>query len=137
MGRKRDPSLLEERRSKAISLLQSGVSQSKIAMILNVSRQSVSRWVQAFRQAGMHGLEKKPKPGRTPKLTDEQKQELIRLLGKIAGHSKSLPMSSAAIADLIRDRYGIEFHKHHIPKLLRSLTSTESLPDGSEDLTQK
>jgi transposase len=61
MGRTKDPEHLEERRKKAVSLLENGMTQSKIAMIVNVSRQSVSRWVQAFRRGGVDGLKRRPK----------------------------------------------------------------------------
>ena len=134
MGRTKEPKLLEERRRKAISLLESGISQAKIAMLVNVSRQSVSRWVQAFRRGGVDGLNKKPKSGRPPKLTDEQKKELIGFLWTMIGHSKGRPMSSTAIAELISIQYGIEFHKHHIPRLLGSLKNRGSWSDGSEGL---
>jgi transposase len=131
----KEPELLEERRKKAISLLETGMSQSKIAMLVNVSRQSVSRWVKAFRAEGIDGLNRKPKSGRPPKMTDAQKRELIWYLGTITSHSKGRPMSSTAIADLIRDQFGIEFHKHHIPKLLRSLKNKESCSEDSKDPT--
>ncbi|PIV25030.1 MAG: hypothetical protein COZ69_13700 [Deltaproteobacteria bacterium CG_4_8_14_3_um_filter_45_9] len=137
MPRTQDPGLLEERRRKAISFLQSGMSQSKVAMIVNVSRQSVSRWVKAFRREGVDGLKRRPKSGRPPKLTEEQKKELISFLETMAGHSKGRPVNSTAIAKLIRDQFGIEFHKHHIPRLLRSLKESLHRLEDPEELTQK
>jgi len=134
MGRIKEPELLKERRRKAISLLETGMSQSKIAMLVNVLRQSVSRWVKAFRAEGIDGLNRKPKSGRPPKLTDEQKKKLIGFLGTMIDHSKGRPMSSTVIAELIRNQFGIKFHKHHIPRLLRSLKNKKS---SLEDLTQK
>jgi transposase len=61
MGRTKDPEHLEERRKKAMSLLENGMTQSKIAMIVNVSRQSVSRWEALFRRGGVDGLKRRPK----------------------------------------------------------------------------
>ena len=133
MGRTKDPKLLELRRRKAISLFENGMTQSKIAMTVNVSRQSVSRWVRAFRREGVDGLRSRPKSGRPPKLTEDQKKELIGFLGTMVGHSKGRPVSSAAIAELIHDQFGIEFHKHHIPRLLRALKkSLHRLEDSGE-----
>ena len=113
------------------------MSQSKVAMIVNVSRQSVSRWVKAFRREGVDGLKRRPKSGRPPKLTEEQKKELISFLETMAGHSKGRPVNSTAIAKLIRDQFGIEFHKHHIPRLLRSLKESLHRLEDPEELTQK
>jgi len=111
---------------EGMALLQSGMSQSQVARALNVSRQSVSRWAQVFGSEGMEGLQKKAKPGRSPKLTNEQKKELIGFLGKMTGHSKGgYPPSGTEIASLILDQFGIEFHKNHIPRLLRSLKDSE------------
>ena len=104
-------------------------------MLVNVSRQSVSRWVKAFRTEGIDGLNKKPKSGRPPKMTDEQKKELIGFLGTMIGQSKGRLVSSTAIAELIRNQYGIKFHKHHIPGLLRSLKKKESCLQDSGELT--
>ena len=131
MGRNKKPDLLEERRKKAVSLLETGTSQSNIAMILNVSRQSVSRWVKTFRADGINGLNQTPKSGRPPKMTDEQRRELVAFLAKITGPSKPRPLNSTAIAKWIRDKFGIEFHNHHIPKLLRSLEDRE--PRSADD----
>jgi transposase len=137
MRRTKNPELLEGRRRKAISFLQSGMSQSKAAMIVNVSRQSVSRWVKAFRRGGVDGLKRRPKSGRPPTLTEEQKKELISFLGTMAGHSKGRPMTSTGIAKLIRDQFGIEFHNHHIPRLLRSLKKSLYRLEDQEESTQK
>ena len=132
----KDPQHFEERRRKAISLFQSGMSQSKVAMILNVSRQSVSRWVKAFRQEGVDGLKRRPKSGRPSELTGAQKKELIGFIGTITEHSKGHPISSAAIAKLIHDQFGVEFHKHHIPRLLRSVKNSVNRLNESQS-TQK
>lgn len=119
----RDSDILEKRREKGISLLQSGMSQSEVAMALNVSRQSVSRWVKAFKTFGDEGLKRKPKPGRLAKLGESQKQELIRLLRERAIQTEKSLWSSKDIAELIHNRFVIEFHKNHIPKLVRALAN--------------
>jgi transposase len=67
---------------EGMPLLQSGMSQSQVARALNVSRQSVSRWAQAFGSEGMEGLQKKAKQGLPPKLTNEQKKRTDRVSWK-------------------------------------------------------
>ncbi|EPB6520280.1 helix-turn-helix domain-containing protein [Vibrio parahaemolyticus] len=43
---------------------------------LKVSRTSINKWVQTFFEEGPEGLQEKPRTGRPPFLTSEQREQL-------------------------------------------------------------
>ena len=62
----------------ALAHFQEGMSRARIATLLKVSRTSVNKWVAAFLQDGLAGLDARPPPGRPPSLTPEQRTKLSR-----------------------------------------------------------
>src|SRR5258708_39916554 len=81
----RDAQEFENRRLRAVAMLQQKIPQAEIARKLEVTRQSVSRWAKSLVKLGEKGLQKKPRPGRPPKLTSSQRQTLLNLLAKGPG----------------------------------------------------
>src|SRR5919199_1185126 len=78
-------SQLEERRLEAGRLLQAGhLSQATIARQMGVSRTAVNRWAQQLRQGqgDLSRLHRHRVPGRPPRLTPEQWQRLLQVLGR-------------------------------------------------------
>ncbi len=71
---------LEERRRIAARMLQAGKGVREVAHLVGASPGSVSRWKKALEQGGMEALKAKPHPGRPPKLSEQQKQELVAIL---------------------------------------------------------
>jgi transposase len=67
---------LERRRRRAVELVDQGESPTTVARILGVHETSVHRWRRLARQP--HGLEAKPVPGPTPRLSDYRVATLIR-----------------------------------------------------------
>ena len=68
-------------------------------------------------------LKAKPAPGRPPKLTQNEKQELEGLLlqgAEAAGFDTDL-WTCPRVARLIRKHFGVRYHVDHIGRLLRSL----------------
>lgn len=51
-------------------------TREQIAAIVGRSRQFVDQWVGRYRQTGLAGLSARKQPGRAPKLTDAQAQQL-------------------------------------------------------------
>ncbi|EPZ7318179.1 helix-turn-helix domain-containing protein [Vibrio mimicus] len=60
----------------AISHFIDGKSRTEIARFLKVSRVSVNKWVKAYLDSGLEGLQEKPHSGRPPWLTEEQRQHI-------------------------------------------------------------
>lgn len=117
------PDSLERRRRRAIDLLQKGFSPVQVARKLGVDRRSVRRWRASYEQLGPEGLAARPAPGRPPKLTIGQRQQLERWLLKGAsafGYRTDL-WTCPRVADLVKKRFNIRYHVDHIGRLLRTM----------------
>ena len=116
-------SQLEQRRRRAIELLNSGQQPVDVARILGVDRRSVRRWNAAYRKAGASGLDARPAPGRPRKLSVRQRKQLETALlkgAKAAGFPSDL-WTCPRVAQLIEQRFQVRYHVHHIGRLLHSL----------------
>jgi transposase len=111
---------LERRRRRAVELMQRGESPTVIARILGVCRTSLYRWLARARKSP-EGLAAKPHPGPRPRLAAEQVRELERLLlrgAKAHGWPNDL-WSARRVAEVVRRRFGVEYHAEHVRKILR------------------
>ena len=70
----------EWRRLRALHLKQQGWYQRDIAEALDVSEESVSRWLARARHGGLAALLAHPAPGRPAKLSDAQKRLIPEFL---------------------------------------------------------
>ncbi len=70
----------EQRRLRAMTLLDQGRSQSQVARMLGVTHAAVSQWVKLYRRGGDEALRARPRPGAPHKLTDRQSARLEKLL---------------------------------------------------------
>jgi transposase len=70
----------EQRRLRAMTLLDQGRSQSQVARMLDVTHAAVSQWVKSHRRGGDEALRAKPRPGAPPKLTARQLARLEKHL---------------------------------------------------------
>lgn len=117
------PEQLENRRKRAIGLLERGYRPVDVARQLGVDRRSVRRWTAAYRCDGVEGIQARPAPGRPPKLDSRAKARLEKALlrgAEAAGFPTDL-WTCPRVADLIARRFGVRYHVDHIGRLLRSL----------------
>lgn len=116
------PAELEQRRLRAIELLQCDVPVHVVADRLGVDWRSVRRWKRAHRRQGRAALRARPASGRPPKLTLQQRQRLTRLVvagPEAAGYRTSL-WTCRRIVDLIREQFDVVYHPDHVGRLLRA-----------------
>lgn len=124
------PEELQRRRERAMALLKEGMAPVDVANRVGVDRRSVRRWKAAFRDEGAAGIEAKPTPGRPCTLTERQKRRLERLLLKGAracGFDTDL-WTCARVAELIRDRFQVDYHVDHVGRLLHALGFSPQKP---------
>lgn len=110
---------LERRRRRAVELIEQGESPTVVARILGVRTPSIHRWRRMAQQP--HGLDARPIPGPTPRLSDYQLRKLERLLrqgAKKHGWPNEL-WTADRVARLIRQRFGVSFHPEHVRKILK------------------
>jgi transposase len=111
-------------------MYKKGFTQEEVGEALSVSQASVSRWASAERRDGASGLDSKPRPGPSPKLTEAHKGELKRLLLQSPteyGFEREL-WTSPMVKVLIRAYFGVRYHEGHVRKLLREIGLSPQKP---------
>jgi transposase len=114
---------LEERRRQAVALKAQGYGPSVIARRLKTTPKSVCAWLRRYREGGDAALSARPVPGRPPKLTARQKRALTASLLKGAsafGFATDL-WTCPRIAEVIRQRWGVQYHVDAVPRLMAGL----------------
>jgi transposase len=132
MRERRDPVVFEDRRFQALGLFRKGLSQADIARQLRVSRAAVCQWLKKAKRKGKVALRRKPRPGRPPKLTDDQRDKLVQLLARGAEHAGYATQlwTAERIQRLVVEQFGSRYHVNHIPKLLRQCGWSYQRPTG-------
>lgn len=120
---RRDRQALEDRRKEAARLFRQGFSQADVARELEVSRQSVSRWHQAWREGGVAALKKAKRAGRPPLLTPAELKRVERQLlkGAVANGFASELWTLERVATVIAKETGVEYHPGHVWRLLKQM----------------
>jgi transposase len=111
------------RRGKAVRDYLSGKKVLAIAADFEVARAAVNQWLRWYDTAGTEALWPRKAPGPAPRLSPVQHQELARLIEagpQAAGYTGGV-WTGPRIGDLIRRRFGVRYHNHHIPRLLHQL----------------
>ena len=115
---------LEQRRQTAVMrVVKEKKETAAVAKEIKVGQRSVQKWVKRYRQKGLKGIVATRIPGRPWKMTEKQKEKFrkILLLGaKASGFSSDL-WTCPRVNRVMREKFGIQYHVHHIAKLLRSL----------------
>lgn len=122
--------LLEDRRRRALSLLDEGLSLNEVGRRIGCSASSVMRWRDARRRGGQRGLKVRFSPGRPPKLLRTEGRALIGVLLKGAmasGYANQL-WTTARVAEVIRKKFRVRYHRDHVGRLLHSLGWSHQKP---------
>lgn len=101
-----------------------------IAEALDVSPSSVSEWLAIARKRGPAALRSRPHPGAPPKLTSDQRQLIVDFLwhGAEAYGFRGDVWTSARIAQVLEQEFGVSYHAHHVAKILKQLDWTPQVP---------
>ena len=131
-GVRRDFEALEQRRLQAVRLLKKGLSQSEVARQLGVGHASVNRWAQVLAQQGLGGLKQAGRAGRKPLLTAEDLKRLEQGLLKgpeALGYETPL-WTLGRVGKLIKQEFGVQYHRGHVWRILRQLHWSCQRPIG-------
>jgi transposase len=117
------PEELERRRLRALTLLQQGMMPGEVAKLVGVDRRSVRRWKATIREDGERGLRARPASGRPAKLSvkDKRKLEGLLLKGPLAAGFGTDLWTCPRVAELIEQRFAVQYHVDHIGRLLHDL----------------
>jgi transposase len=115
---------------QAWQLKQIGRSQAEIAVALDVSEASVSRWMARAHRDGPIALLAHAIPGRPPELEPEQ----IRLIPDFLAHGAKAygfvgeVWTCAGVGQVIEEEFGVAYRKSHASRLLKKLHWTPQMP---------
>jgi transposase len=121
---------LEQRRFRALALLQQGFSPVEVAQRIGVDRRSVRRWNSAARREGREALRAQPASGRPPRLSASQRRVLERALlrgAEAAGFPTPL-WTCPRVTTWIEQRFAVRYHPDHVCRLLHALGFTPQKP---------
>jgi transposase len=126
----------EIRRKRALELKGQGWKQSKIAEAFGVSQAAISQWVH-FPKIDSQAWRAQPQGHRPPKLTEEQLGLIPDLLshGAEAYGFRGELWTCARVVEVIRQEFGVGYHKAHVSRLLKALQWTPQMP--LEQATQR
>jgi len=113
---------LEVRRRIAGKLLLEGRKVAEVVRLVGASWSSVKRWKVAVENGGLDALAAKPHPGKPCRLSDRQKQKLVKILEKgpiAAGYLTDL-WTCPRVAEVIAETFDVHYHPDHVWRLLRS-----------------
>lgn len=120
----------EGRRQRAWELHQQGWKQKDIAAALGVTQGAVSQWVKRGRDGGVAALRRRTAPGSSPRLTAEQRTQLVDALAKGAPAFGFIGevWTTKRIAAIIKELFGVSYHPAHVSRLVRALGQSVQLP---------
>ena len=120
----------EGRRLRAWELKQEGWPQQRIADALGVSKGAVSQWMKRGREGGVQALKRQPAPGAPPRLSEEQRAEVPKLLerGAQAHGFRGDVWTCERVAEVIRREFGVSYHPAHVSRLLKALRQSLQKP---------
>jgi transposase len=123
--------LLEDRRKRALALLDSGHSLNHVGRLIRCHASSVMRWRNARRRGGGKALRVRFSPGRPLKLDREQQKRLAKVLlrGPLAHGYRTNLWTTARIAEVIRREFGIQYHHDHVGRLMHRLQWSPQKPE--------
>lgn len=115
----------------AVQRVFDGESAIEVARSLGLGERSVYPWVRKAKQQGLDALAPLPRAGRVKKLTDAQEAEVKRwVVGndpRQYGFDFGL-WTRQIVADLIKDRFGVDFTLPAVGQLLKRLGLTPQRP---------
>jgi transposase len=118
------------RRLLSLAAIAEGKSRKEAAAVGLMDRQTLRDWVHRFNAEGPAGLIDRQSPGRTPKLNEARKEELDGLVaagpaGQVAGLAR---WRCVDLVDVVRQRFGVEYHSTSISRILRALDFSHISP---------
>ena len=111
------------RRAKAVRGYLDGERVAVMCEALGVVRGSINRWLRWYNAMGAEGLRTGKSPGRSPRLTQDQRDQLSAIIDAgphVGGFSTGI-WTGPMVATLIKREFGIRYNHNYVPRLLHQL----------------
>ena len=114
---------LEVRRRLAAGMLAKGLGIREVARTIGAAPSSVKRWKDALEEGGKNALKAKPHSGRPSRLSEKQREDLLKILqeGPRAAKIRADQWTCRHVGTVIRRRFGVKYHPDHVSRILRAL----------------
>src|ERR671917_2882427 len=120
---RREPDRAAAARMQAIAGALEGMTRAEAARLAGMERQALRDAVLRYNAEGLAGLHDRPRSGRRPRLDEEQRAALRRVV--LDGPEvEATGLSAWTLAELCREveeRWGVSYHLGHMGKLMRRL----------------
>ncbi|MEK6891968.1 MAG: IS630 family transposase [Nanoarchaeota archaeon] len=130
-GRSIPREALEHYRFQAVKLKNKGWKINKIAEAFEVTREAVSRWISKYKKQGLDSLKRTKANGAKPKLTIEEKEEILNCLKESAmefGFETPL-WTSKRVKQLIFKKFNISIHISKICQWFKNIRLSPQKPE--------
>lgn len=119
MRPKGKPEELERIRKTAIAAVEAGYSQVDVARIFGKHPDTLSKWMSSYRR-DPESILAKPIPGRPPRLSIEQLEELNSFLrqGAVAHGWSTNIWTCPRVTEIIQRHFGVTFHPDHVLRIV-------------------
>jgi transposase len=126
--------LLEDRRKRALALLDARHSPNEVGRRVGCNSSSVMRWRDAGRRGRAKALRVRFSPGRPWKPNTAQRGRLVRFLlqGPIAQGYRTNLWTTVRITEVAQRKFRIRYHRAHVGRLMHSLNWTPQTPERRE-----
>src|SRR5215467_3193458 len=123
--------LLQDRRRRALALLDAGHSLNEVGRRIGCDASSVMRWRNARWRKGAEGLKVRFSPGRPPRLNSQKRKRLVKQLlqGPLTHGYRTNLWTTARIAELIQREFGVRYHRDHVGRLMHALNWSPQKPE--------
>ncbi len=100
-----------------------GASRGATARAGGMDRQTLREWVIRYNEEGIKGLRDRPRSGRRPRLSPEQRGELAQLVedGPDVAEHGVVRWRCQDLKVVIRRRFGVELAERQIERILKQL----------------
>jgi transposase len=111
------------RRMLAIALVLEGMDRKRAALTCGMDRQTLRDWVHRYNTEGLSGLSNRKAPGRQPRLSAEQRQELATLVenGPDPETDGVVRWRRIDLQRKIEAMFGVAMHERTVSKQLAQL----------------
>jgi transposase len=110
-------------RLQAIAGALEGLSRAEAARLAGMERQALRDAVLRYNAEGLAGLHDRPRPGRRPRLDEEQRAALRQVV--LDGPDvEATGLSAWTLAELcheVEERWGVSYHLGHMSRLMHCL----------------
>lgn len=130
-GRSLDHKILEGYRFAAVKLRKRDVPVAAIAESFGVTTEAVYLWLKKAKNEGITSLKSSKAPGPEPELDEKQFSDLLKAIRRPAsklGYATDL-WSGPRLRHFIKHKFGVEYHRKHMPRFLRRLGLNFKFPE--------